>query len=78
MLRYFNHIVVFIAVFSFFNDSFLVDELLGENGLKVIFLVFSFLNFENIIKTKTSEGNAHNMTFGEIYLKKFVYTLRYM
>ena len=39
MLKKFNTLIVFIFIFSFFNDNFLVEKF-GENSLKVIFILF--------------------------------------
>jgi len=46
---YMNDLIIFILIFSFFNDNFLVD-IFGGNILKIIFLIFLVTNFHILIK----------------------------
>lgn len=49
LLYYSHNFLVFIFVFSFFNDTFLV-VILGENILKVIIVLFLFFSFSTILR----------------------------
>jgi O-antigen ligase len=49
MLNFFNSIIVFSFIFSFFNDNFLVTYL-GNSILKLLFILFFFSNALNIYK----------------------------
>lgn len=45
-----NDMLIFVFIFSFFNDNFIVD-LLGEQTLKILFMLFILANGRTMIKS---------------------------
>lgn len=62
ILLYLNNFVVFMYIFSIFNDMYLVDYL-GENILKIIFLLFFIFNIKNALKAIKSMNLLQNKLF---------------
>jgi len=57
MFKYIKDFLLFLLIFSFFNDNFIV-EVAGANSLKIIFSLFFIVHLPEIIKM-TFKPNPH-------------------
>lgn len=58
----FNDILIFVFIFSFFNDNFIV-EFLGEKTLKILFLLFLLANGSTMIKNIRTMNSSLDKLF---------------
>lgn len=63
MLSYLSDFFIFLFIFSFFNDNFMVD-LFGEKSLKILFLLFFTFYFPSIMRNmKTMSALQEKLFF---------------
>jgi len=61
-LSFLNDMLIFIFVFSFFNDNFFVEHL-GSNALKAFFVLFAAANAKTMIDNFTKMTLKHDKSF---------------
>lgn len=62
LLSKMNDILIFILVFTFFNDNFTVN-ILGENVLKIVFILFIVFNFHIMVRNIRNMNLLHDKLF---------------
>lgn len=69
-----NDILIFIFIFSFFNDNFFV-ELLGDKILKILFLLFVVFNAHTILRNIKKMNLLHDKFFFVFFILLLIVSL---
>lgn len=69
-----NDILIFIFIFSFFNDNFSVEQL-GEKILKILFLLFVVFNTHSVLKNIKKMNLLHDKLFFVFFILFLIVSL---
>lgn len=69
-----NDMLIFLLIFSFFNDNFSVEHL-GENILKILFLLFVIFNAHAVLKNIKKMNLLHDKLFFVFFILFLIVSL---
>lgn len=72
LLSYLSDFFILLLIFSFYNDNFLADKIMGENGFKVVFplfwLFFASTIIQNFKTTNTTQFKLIYVLFAYLFI----------